>query len=68
MELKEALKKIENENDLKLKFYENPSAVLKSLDVDTTDLKIAKSSNEDTKMLNASFCVSVGAFVGASVG
>ncbi|MFA9388318.1 MAG: hypothetical protein ACERKD_00835 [Prolixibacteraceae bacterium] len=68
MELKEALKKIENDKTLKQKFYDDPKSELKSLGVNTANLKINKTSKEESKMLKASVCVSVGEIVGFSVG
>jgi len=68
MELKDAMKKIEGDNALKLKFYENPTTVLNGLGVNTSGLKITKSSQEEAAMLKMSVCVSVVEFVGASVG
>ena len=68
MELQDALKQINADDTLKAKFYDDPEGSLAALGVDTTTLKIEKASSAGAGSLAASVCVSVGEFVGVSVG
>lgn len=71
MDLQEAIKKLQNDDSLRKSFTENPTGVLKNLGVDVSKVKIGKfteKKSDDTDLLKASACVSIGCVVCASVG
>lgn len=68
MKLEDALKQIQADEAKKGKFYNDPKGTLENMGVDTSSLKISKTSKAETGALRASVCVSIGEFVGVSVG
>lgn len=68
MDLQDALKKIEGNDEMKLKFYDNPQNQLQSMGVNTSDINIEPITDKADKIQSASVCVQVGEFVGVSVG
>mgnify|MGYP006269691213 CR=1 FL=1 len=67
MDYKEALAAIQADAAKKEKFYRDPKGELEALGVDTSNLKIEKTSGQ-VPASRISVCVQVGELVGASVG
>lgn len=60
MELKKALDQINNDETKKAKFYDDPKGQLEALGVDTSNLKIKKTTGTDTGVLRTTVCASIG--------